>query len=252
MTSPMFSDGAVRLRVLGDHAAAHGAAIQPAVHRGILPRRAAGRRGRVPDSWRAGARGAAPDADSAPLPRKASRAAIDAPATLRCAPGAVLPLRIMVRNEGTEHMADHGRRGRPLRDPPRDPLAGTVRMDAAVRRCPHGAGTRPCAGRVHGDRHQPRSPSQTGNLHPRVRHGAGVGRWFAQAGSRRARTRVHVDPALAPGEVQGLPPRIEMYGIPRRRDRGVDCALAAASCWPSTTTARRDRLDELSLHRRGR
>ena len=33
-------------------------------------------------------------------------------------------------------------------------------------------------------------------------------RWFADAGSRRARTRVHVDPALPPGEVRELPPLI--------------------------------------------
>jgi hypothetical protein len=40
-------------------------------------------------------------------------------------------------------------------------------------------------------------------------------RWFADTGSRCARTRVHVDPALPPGEVRGLPPLIEMHGIPR-------------------------------------
>jgi hypothetical protein len=40
-------------------------------------------------------------------------------------------------------------------------------------------------------------------------------RWFAEAGSRRARTRVHVDRTLQSGEVHGVPRRIEMYGIPR-------------------------------------
>ena len=49
-------------------------------------------------------------------------------------------------------------------------------------------------------------------------------RWFARWWSRRARTRVHVDPALESGVVQGLPPRIEMYGMPRRE---VEALIAA-------------------------
>jgi hypothetical protein len=40
-------------------------------------------------------------------------------------------------------------------------------------------------------------------------------RWFAEVGSKVARTRVHVDAGLAAGEVQGLPPIIEMHGIAR-------------------------------------
>ena len=77
---------------------------------------------------------------SAPLPRRAARAAIDAPPMLRCAPGAVLPLRILVRNEGTCTWADDGRRRRPLRDTPGESLASTVRVDVASRRRAHGTG----------------------------------------------------------------------------------------------------------------
>ena len=46
--------------------------------------------------------------DLASLPRTASRAAIEAPPALRCAPGAVLPLRIRVRNEGTHTWSTMG------------------------------------------------------------------------------------------------------------------------------------------------
>jgi hypothetical protein len=40
-------------------------------------------------------------------------------------------------------------------------------------------------------------------------------RWFAQAGSKPARIRVGVDPALPPGTVEGLPKVMDMHGIPR-------------------------------------
>jgi hypothetical protein len=49
-------------------------------------------------------------------------------------------------------------------------------------------------------------------------------RWFAKAGSRRARTRVDVDPTLEPGVVQGILRRIEMHGIPRHE---VETLIAA-------------------------
>src|SRR5690606_11136836 len=40
-------------------------------------------------------------------------------------------------------------------------------------------------------------------------------RWFAEAGSPTSRIRITVDAKLAPGTVQGLPPLMEMHGIPR-------------------------------------
>jgi SAM-dependent methyltransferase len=39
--------------------------------------------------------------------------------------------------------------------------------------------------------------------------------WFAVRGSKTTPVPVHVDARLAPGTVHGLPPRMEMHGIPR-------------------------------------
>jgi hypothetical protein len=41
-------------------------------------------------------------------------------------------------------------------------------------------------------------------------------KWFAAAGSRTRRTRVHVDRRMPVGHVEGLSPQMEMFGIPRK------------------------------------
>ncbi len=154
--------------------------------------------------------------DTAALPRQASRAAIDAPATLRCAPGAVLPLRIMVRNEGTHTWPtmgeEDGRYAIRLGTHWRGRFGWMLRFDDARTElaCDLAPGESMEIGIY------PEAPRKPGTYTLEFDMVQECVRWFAAAGSRRARTRVHVDPALPPGEVQGLPPQIEMHGIPRQ------------------------------------
>jgi len=153
---------------------------------------------------------------STPLPRRAARAAIEAPAALRCAPGAVLPLRIMVRNEGTctwpARAEDDGRYSIRLGNHWRRRFGWMLRFDDARTELPHDL----APGESMEIGIQPVAPSRPGTYILELDMVQELVRWFARAGSRRARTRVHVDPALKPGEVEGLPPRIEMHGIPRQ------------------------------------
>jgi hypothetical protein len=41
-------------------------------------------------------------------------------------------------------------------------------------------------------------------------------KWFAAAGSKTKSTRVHVDRRMPVGHVEGIPPQMEMFGIPRK------------------------------------
>ena len=42
-------------------------------------------------------------------------------------------------------------------------------------------------------------------------------RWFAKAGSPKATIEVTVDATMPPDSVEGLPPKMEMHGVPRSR-----------------------------------
>jgi SAM-dependent methyltransferase len=152
---------------------------------------------------------------SRPLPRAACLASIDAPAALRCAPRAVLPLQIFVRNLGagvwpaaSEHdgpfsirLGNHWRRR----------FWRTLRFDDRRTALPHDV-----------------SPGETATMGMPVEAPDAPGtyvleldmvqenvRWFAEAGSKPARIRVRVDDALAPGTVEGLPKFMAMHGMPR-------------------------------------
>jgi len=152
---------------------------------------------------------------SRPLPPTACRAAIDAPAALRCAPGAVLPLQIIVGNLGTEpwpaasehdgpysvRLGNHWRRRfwRTLQfDDRRTALPHDVAPgETATMGLPVAAPDRPGAYLLELDMVQEHV------------------RWFAEVGSTVARVRVRVDPALPSGTVVGLPKFMAMHGIPR-------------------------------------
>lgn len=152
---------------------------------------------------------------SRPLPRSACRAAIDAASALRCAPGALLPLQIVVRNLGSdtwpaasEHDGPYSVR---LGNHWRRRFWRVVRFDDRRTALPHDV-----------------APGETATMGLPVEAPATPGtcileldmvqenvRWFAEVGSKPARIRVRVDPALAPGTVEGLPTFMEMHGIPR-------------------------------------
>ena len=161
---------------------------------------------------------------SAPLRRRAARAAIDAPPTLRCAPGAVLPLRILVRNEGTCTWAtmaeDDGGYAIRLGNHWRRRFGWMLRRDDARTELAHDL----APGESMEIAINPVAPHKPGTYILELDMVQEHVRWFARWWSRRARTRVHVDPALESGVVQGLPPRIEMYGMPRRE---VEALIAA-------------------------
>ena len=152
---------------------------------------------------------------SVPLPPQVARAAIDAPAALRCAPGAALPLHILVRNVGTgtwPTMGEKdGRYGIRLGNHWRRWFRWMVQRDDARTELAHDL----APGESIEVAITPVAPARPGSYILEFDMVQEHVRWFAQAGSRRTRTRVDVDPTLEPGEVQGLPRRIEMYGIPR-------------------------------------
>jgi len=149
------------------------------------------------------------------LPREACRAVIEAPTALRCAPGAVIPLQIIVRNAGTETWSatsDHeGPYSVRLGNHWRRRFWRTVRFDDRRAALPHDV-----------------APGETATMGLPVTAPETAGtyvleldmvqenvRWFAQVGSKPSRTRVTIDPALAPGTVEGLPKFMQMHGIPR-------------------------------------
>ena len=152
---------------------------------------------------------------SAPLPRRAARASIDAPARLRCAPGAALPLHILVRNVGTGTWPtkgdDDGSYSIRLGNHWRGRFGWMLRRDDARTELAHDL----APGESMEIGINPVAPSLPGVYTLEFDMVQEHVRWFAQAGSRCARTRVHVDRTLQPGEVHGVPRRIEMYGIPR-------------------------------------
>jgi hypothetical protein len=151
----------------------------------------------------------------APLPPEACRAAITVPATLRCAPGAVLQLRVMIRNDGTRawsashrpedkefavRLGNHwrGRFGRMRRfDDLRTGLPFDVAPGESIE-----IGINPVV---------PDRGTWILELDMVQEHV----RWFAEAGSTPARVRIRVDSRLKPGEVVGMPPVMAMHGIPR-------------------------------------
>ncbi len=153
---------------------------------------------------------------SRPLARTACRAAIDAPAALRCAPRAVLPLQIVVLNTGSERWPaasehDDGPYSIRLGNHWRRRFWRTLRFDDLRAPLPHDV-----------------APGETATIGLPVEAPAAPGtyileldmvqehvRWFATAGSKPARIRVRVDAALPPGTVEGLPKFMEMHGIPR-------------------------------------
>jgi SAM-dependent methyltransferase len=161
---------------------------------------------------------------TASLPTQVARAVIDAPAMLRCAPGAVLPLHILVRNAGSGTWPtmgeDDGRYGIRLGNHWRGRFGWMLRRDDTRTALAHDL----APGESMEIGISPVAPSKPGVYTLEFDMVQEHVRWFAQAGSRTSRTRVHVDPALEPGEVQGVPRRIEMYGIPRDE---VEALIAA-------------------------
>jgi SAM-dependent methyltransferase len=151
----------------------------------------------------------------APLPRHVTRAALEPPAALRCAPRAALPLRVLVRNVGTGTWPtmgeDDGRYAIRLANHWRGRFGWMLRRDDARTELAHDLSP----GESMEIAINPVAPSKAGVYTLEFDMVQEHVRWFARNGSRTARTRVHVDPTLAPGEVQGVPRRIEMYGIPR-------------------------------------
>ena len=151
------------------------------------------------------------------LPREACRATIQAPHELRCGPGATLPLRVMVRNDGESVWAASDRHeddvfairlGNHWRS-----RFGFVKIFDDLRTglpfdLPPGEwvemGINPVA------------PAKRGVYILELDLVQEYVRWFAEAGSKTLRIRVTVDPSLSGATVLGLPPRMEMYGIPRQ------------------------------------
>jgi SAM-dependent methyltransferase len=152
---------------------------------------------------------------SAPLRREGCRAAIEAPPRLRCAPGAVLPLRVRVRNEGTQKWPglaeDDGRYSVRLGNHWRGRFGRMQRENDA--RSALERDLDPGEGAEIGI--NPTAPSQPGKYILEFDMVQEHVRWFAEMGSPPARTRVVVDATLPPGDVHGLPAVIEMHGIPR-------------------------------------
>jgi SAM-dependent methyltransferase len=159
-----------------------------------------------------------------PLPRRVARAVIEAPAALRCAPGATLPLRILVRNAGTGTWPtmgeEDGRYTLRLGNHWRGRFGWMLRRDDARTELAHDL----APGEVMEIGLTPVAPTKPGSYVLEFDMVQEHVRWFAKAGSRRARTRVDVDPTLEPGVVQGILRRIEMHGIPRHE---VETLIAA-------------------------
>lgn len=143
------------------------------------------------------------------------RATISTVAKVRCAPGAALPLRVLIENRG------------------RAVWSASARSDDttyAVRLGNHWRG-RFGRMRVFDDRRAglPFDLAPGASLEVEMRLTAPAAgtwtieldmvqesvRWFEEAGSPTAWVRLRVDPALPPGTVEGLPRVMEMHGISR-------------------------------------
>jgi SAM-dependent methyltransferase len=150
------------------------------------------------------------------LPALDCHATISTAVSLRCAPGAVLPLRVLIRNNGSRVWSASGReedkqfavrlgdhwRGRFGRMRVFDDLRTGLPFDLAPGESME-VGITPAA------------PVKPGVWILELDMVQEYVRWFAEAGSRTARVRVRVDSALPPGTVDGLPAVMEMHGIPR-------------------------------------
>jgi hypothetical protein len=150
------------------------------------------------------------------LPDAAMRAHIEPHPPIRCAPGALLLMNMTVRNISTElwpaegnadgtysvRLGNHWRSrfGRMLtRDDMRAQLAHDVRPGESFQLLL-----------------RLQAPWQPGVYRLEFDMVQENVKWFAAAGSRTRRTRVHVDRKMPVGHVEGMPPQMEMFGIPRQ------------------------------------
>lgn len=150
------------------------------------------------------------------LPVQDCRASLSTATAVRCAPGAALPIRVIIRNQGTRVWSSSGReddaqfavrlgnhwRGRFGRMRVFDDLRTGLPFDLAPGETMEVGIT-------------PTAPSRPGVWNLELDMVQEYVRWFAEAGSKPARVRVHVDARLAPGTVEGLPAVMEMHGLPR-------------------------------------
>jgi SAM-dependent methyltransferase len=152
---------------------------------------------------------------SAPLPREAMQAEIDAPRAFSCAPAARVRLPVRVRNASSHPWpvlgdAD-GRHSIRLGNHWRHRFGWMVRFDDVRAVIPGdlAAGQDITVDLVF---EAPARGTHVLEL-DMVQEGHA---WFATAGSPTARIRLTVDEHLAPGTVVGIPRRMEMHGIPRQ------------------------------------
>lgn len=153
------------------------------------------------------------------------QATISTTQSLRCAPGAQLPLRVMIRNDGTRVWSASGTDG---------DAQNAVRLGNHWR-------NRFGRMRVFDDLRTglpfdllPGEAMEIGITPTAPARGVWIleldivqefVRWFADAGTTPARVRVKVDRSLPAGTVQGLPAVMEMHGIPRPE---VEAIIAAS------------------------
>jgi SAM-dependent methyltransferase len=150
-----------------------------------------------------------------PMPRDACRASIEVPASLRCAPGAVVPLRAMVRNDGAYTWPcmgeEDGRFSLRLGNHWRGRFKRMLKFDDARAQLAHDVPpghSIPMLLPIEALRKPGTYTLELDMVQEHVH-------WFAEYGSPQARIRVHIDRAMPPGEVQGLPTEMQMHGIPR-------------------------------------
>jgi SAM-dependent methyltransferase len=165
---------------------------------------------------------------AAALPPKSCRAIIDAPGTLRCAPGAVLPLRIMIRNAGGDvwcasDRTDDGRFAVRLGNHWRNRFGFMRQFDDLRTGLPFDV----APGESVEVGIDPVAPTRPGVHILEFDLVQEYVRWFSEAGSKRTRMRVVVDADLPAGDVRGLPPLIEMHGVARP---DVEALLARCGC----------------------
>ncbi len=155
----------------------------------------------------------------------ALRAAIEPHPPLRCAPGAILLMHVTVRNISTELWPaqgnDDGTYSIRLGNHWRSRFGRLLVRDDVRAQLPHDVAP--------GDTTQilirVEAPKKRGVYRLEFDMVQENNKWFEAAGSRTRRTRLHVDPKMPEGQVDGLPPQMEMYGIPRR---DVEALIAKA------------------------
>ena len=164
----------------------------------------------------------------AALSKAGCQAVIEAPRELRCAPGAVLPLRIMIRNAGTEvwcasDRLEDGQYSVRLGNHWRNRFGFMRQFDDLRTGLPFDV----APGESVEVGIDPVAPARRGVHLLELDLVQEYVRWFAEAGSKRTRVRVSVDPTLPAGDVEGLPPLIEMHGIARPE---VERLIARCGC----------------------